>query len=67
MNAQNRCPRCQGVLKTWRELSDEEQEVVKRLPEAVDYESDERRATHRWCTRCWYEVVSPLFSDQHSS
>ena len=66
MNDENRCPRCQDVLKTWRELTDEEQEVVRRLPEAVDYDSDERRATHRWCTRCWYEVVRPLFSNHHS-
>ena len=57
MNEENRCPRCQGELRAWRELTEEEQEVVRRLPEAVDYGSGERRETHRWCTRCWYEIV----------
>jgi len=59
MNVQNRCPRCQGVLERWEELSNEEQEVVRRLPEAVDYSPEERRAAHRWCSRCWYEEVRP--------
>ncbi|HKO59635.1 MAG TPA: hypothetical protein VJV03_00615 [Pyrinomonadaceae bacterium] len=62
MNSENRCPRCHGELKPWQELNDEEQEVVRRLPEAVDYETEERHASHRWCTRCWYEVVSPFVS-----
>jgi hypothetical protein len=32
--------------------------VVKRLPASADYQAADRQATHRWCTRCWYEAVS---------
>jgi hypothetical protein len=42
-------------MKSWSELTDEEQEIVKRLPLAASYSLEERQATHRWCTRCWYE------------
>jgi hypothetical protein len=45
-------------MRTWDELSDEEQEVVNRLPASADYPAAERRATHQWCTRCWYEAPS---------
>ena len=56
MNTESRCPRChEGVMRTWEELSDEEQEVVKRLPAAADYAVAERQRTHLWCTRCWHE------------
>ena len=50
------CPRC-GIarLRRFDELSEEEREVVKRLPASADYSFDEREARHRWCTRCWYE------------
>jgi hypothetical protein len=52
----NRCPRCgEGRLRSWQELDDEEREVVRRLPASADYTPDERRARHRWCTRCWHE------------
>lgn len=58
MNNHNRCPRCsEGLLKDWQELSDQEQEVVKRLPGSADYSDQERLATHRWCTRCWFEAT----------
>jgi hypothetical protein len=51
-----KCPRCAvGSLRIWNELSDEEREIVKRLPASADYSFDERTARHRWCTRCWYE------------
>jgi hypothetical protein len=54
--SQAQCPRCGvGRLRGWRELGEEEQEVVRRLPASADYSLDERRATHRWCTSCWYE------------
>jgi ribosomal protein S27AE len=59
MNSQdrNRCPRCgEGRLRSWHELSDEEREVVRRLPASADYTQDERTAKHRWCTRCWQET-----------
>lgn len=56
MNLTQRCPRCGGGrLDTWNKLTDEEREVVKRLPAAADYSIDERQRRHRWCTRCWYE------------
>jgi len=56
MNDSNsKCPRCgEGRLLGWRVLSEEEREVVRRLPASADYSLDERKATHRWCTRCWY-------------
>lgn len=40
---------------SWDELGDEEREIVRRLPESAQYSMDERKATHRWCTNCWYE------------
>ena len=53
------CPRCgEQPLKTWSELSDEQQQVVQRLPASAEYSSDERLTTHQWCTRCWYEETS---------
>ena len=55
-DANSKCPRCgEGRLRDWKELNDEEREVVKRLPASAEYELDERKATHRWCLRCWYE------------
>lgn len=42
-------------MRTWDELNNEEQEVVRRLPAAADFPPEARRATHRWCTRCWNE------------
>ncbi|HWN08161.1 MAG TPA: hypothetical protein VNO50_02615 [Pyrinomonadaceae bacterium] len=53
------CPRCyEGVLRGWTELTDEEREIVKRLPQSAGYESSERESSHRWCNRCWYEAVA---------
>ncbi|PYS64990.1 MAG: hypothetical protein DMF74_05225 [Acidobacteria bacterium] len=58
-NSNSKCPRCgEGRLLSWRVLSEEEREVVRRLPASADYSLDERKATHRWCTRCWYEDSS---------
>ncbi len=52
------CPRCgEGRMRAWHELSDEERKVVRRLPESADYTLAERIATHRWCSRCWYEAT----------
>ena len=53
MNAGDRCPRCEGRLRSWSELDDEERQMVQRLPS--DYSLEERQARHRWCTRCWFE------------
>ena len=55
MNSGNRCPRCEGRLRSWGDLNDEEREMVKRLPAAADFSLAERQVRHRWCTRCWYE------------
>ena len=49
----------------WREclerclgyLSDEEREIVKRLPQSTEYSEKERQTFHRWCARCWNESV----------
>src|SRR5207253_9299096 len=50
------CQRCGTQrLRTWLELTDDEREVVRRLPASADYSFEERKARHRWCTRCWYE------------
>ena len=59
MTGKDSCPRCdKRGLKTWSELTDEEREVVKRLPLSADYPLAERQGKHRWCTRCWYEDKS---------
>jgi hypothetical protein len=51
-----RCPRCgEGVLRGWNELTEEEQWVVRSMPESVDYSPAEREALHMWCTNCWHE------------
>lgn len=55
MGTETQCPRCGGSLRSWNELGDEDREVVKRLPASADYSLSERRARHRWCTRCWHE------------
>jgi len=55
MNGSNRCPRCEGELKSWGDLNDEEREIVQRLPGMSDYSPAARQARHRWCTRCWFE------------
>ena len=56
MTGKDSCPRCDKPgLKSWAELSDEEREVVKRIPLSAKYDLNERQSRHRWCTRCWYE------------
>ena len=58
MSDRKACPRCEKRgLKPWAELTDEQREVVKRLPQSAAYSEEERKAAHRWCTRCWYEEV----------
>lgn len=56
----DRCPRCRMErLRAWSELTDEEREVVRRLPASADYSIDERTtARHRWCPRCWHEAMN---------
>ena len=63
MTGKESCPRCDKPgMKNWAELTDEEREVVKRLPASANYSLDERKASHRWCTRCWYENLA---ADEH--
>jgi Zn ribbon nucleic-acid-binding protein len=53
------CPRCGAQdLRAWRELNEEEREVVRRLPASAEQTIAERAAQHRWCVRCWYEETS---------
>ncbi|HEY1403834.1 MAG TPA: hypothetical protein VGB05_06890 [Pyrinomonadaceae bacterium] len=54
---ENSCPRCDAPrLRAWGELSEEEREVVRRLPASADFTLAERAARHRrWCVRCWHE------------
>ena len=47
----------QELAFAYPELTDEQREMVKRLPLSASYPLEERKATHRWCTRCWYEAV----------
>lgn len=42
-------------MKGWKDLNDEEKEVVKRLPAASQERDEERQQMNRWCTHCWYE------------
>jgi hypothetical protein len=64
MSYEDKCPRCgEGRLKPWAELTDEEREVVKRLPGAVEYSAAERQ-THLWCTKCWFESTGA--TEQHA-
>jgi hypothetical protein len=49
------CPRCSAPLRPWGELTDDEREVVRRLPASADAPLDERAARRRWCVRCWHE------------
>jgi hypothetical protein len=58
VNGDKRCARCgEGQVKSWSELTDEEREVVKRLPSTADYEAAELETMPQWCTRCWHESV----------
>jgi len=58
MTTGNECPRCgERQMRSWSELSEDEREVVKRLPASADYSLEERQTRHRWCTRCWYEAT----------
>ena len=53
------CPRCgEWGLKTWDELTDEEQFLIERLPASADYTSKERER-HLFCPRCWFEETEP--------
>lgn len=49
------CPRCMlPGMKTWDQLTEEEQFLALRLPASADFTPEERKK-HRFCTRCWFE------------
>ena len=51
------CPRCTlPGMKTWDQLTEEEQFLALRLPASADFTPEERKK-HRFCTRCWYEKI----------
>jgi hypothetical protein len=50
-------------MRAWSELTDEEREVVRRLPASADYSLEARQSSHQWCTRCWYEEISGVTHD----
>lgn len=51
------CPRCGGVkMKSWAELNEEQQMLVRKLPLSAEYRHSARKK-HRFCTRCWFELV----------
>lgn len=45
-------------MKSWAELTDDEREVVKRLPNSARYSPDERKLTREWCIKCWNEQTT---------
>jgi hypothetical protein len=64
MGVSRQCPRCgAGRVRAWSELTDEDREVVRRLPASADYSLEVRQTSHQWCTRCWYEEISGVTHD----
>jgi len=43
-------------MKSWAELTADEQFLAERLPAWAEF-SKEEREKHRFCTRCWFEQV----------
>jgi hypothetical protein len=50
-------------LRAWRELDEEQREVVRRLPASADFTIEERAARRRWCVRCWHEETHSAAQD----
>lgn len=49
MASEDLCPQCgTSRLRSWRELTEDERNVVRRL-------SADAPEASRWCGRCWYE------------
>lgn len=58
------CPRCAAArLRAWDELTDDEREVVRRLPASAVAPLAERAARRRWCARCWHEEARETARD----
>ncbi|MEO7659821.1 MAG: hypothetical protein ABIV48_09425 [Pyrinomonadaceae bacterium] len=59
---QNICPRCDSLrVKTWDELTDEEEMLAERLPTSAEFTPQERKK-HRFCTRCWLEESEDIMT-----
>jgi hypothetical protein len=55
LDTESACPQCQAAkMKSWDDLTDEEQFLAERLPGSAHFTAKERKR-HRFCTRCWYE------------
>ena len=51
------CPKCLlPGMKTWDQLTDEEQFLALRLPASAEFTPEERRR-HHFCPRCWHETL----------
>ncbi|MBP7416538.1 MAG: hypothetical protein KA831_07785 [Pyrinomonadaceae bacterium] len=49
------CPRCGSAkMKSWDELTEEQQMLARKLPLSAEYEHAARKR-NRFCTRCWFE------------
>ena len=54
------CPRCGSLkMRTWDELTPDQQFLAQRLPMSADHTPAERKK-HRFCTRCWFEETDDL-------
>ena len=56
------CPKCQfPQMKTWNELTGEEQLLVEKLPLSASFTLAQRKK-NLFCPRCWHEQV-PNFNE----
>lgn len=56
---ENQCPNCHfRKMKSWDDLTAEQQMLAERLPASADHTTIERKK-HRFCERCWYEELDP--------
>ncbi len=54
------CPQCGAPkLINWKNLTDDQKFLVERLPKNTEF-SPEQRKKHRFCERCWFEVVDVI-------
>jgi hypothetical protein len=50
------CPQCQVELKRWDDLSKEEQDRIKELPNRDAQSLEHRIDKHLFCSTCHYEA-----------
>lgn len=46
-------------MKSWDELTEEQQMLARKLPLSAEYR-DAVRKKHRFCTRCWFEETEKI-------